>query len=427
MTYNVTISQVGQQGIQGPAGVLETDTLTGDLLVTGDLTVQGVNGNVVQAFKDVAALLADTTLSYSGLSAGDVITTRSEAFAYEVAASDATDEHVTTAGGVKLYVLAGSARYDVKAFGAVGDGATDDTAAIQAAVTAQQGKSLYFPSGIYVNTANPTGADDVLMTGEPFTTFSGTKLPLHNPIFTGNKQVALVAAVLRYYTTADGVPSDGWYLLQAKSGANHDPVLLGPITASGAGSLALDVDFDEFGIDPTIWTPSGFVCGPDETLALDGWSFGASVSTTSVTINGASASPRTAYIYYDGSDWQSSNASYTFNWLGGSIGQLEVTRDSSEMRSTITSGSTLPFLQTRIQAGDTPRSVHIERWSAESFRLTFRNISDGSAVTAEDTSMKVAIMDPVLTGQTFNFSENPGAGSNIWMIGVFTRKEADYP
>jgi hypothetical protein len=41
---------------------------------------------------------------------------------------------------------------NVKAFGAVGDGVTDDTLAIQAALTASAGKTLLFPPGRYVNT-----------------------------------------------------------------------------------------------------------------------------------------------------------------------------------------------------------------------------------------------------------------------------------
>jgi polygalacturonase len=45
------------------------------------------------------------------------------------------------------------ARGDVRAFGAVGDGQTDDTAAIQKAVdTAQQG-TVYLPPGVYRITA----------------------------------------------------------------------------------------------------------------------------------------------------------------------------------------------------------------------------------------------------------------------------------
>ena len=57
---------------------------------------------------DVSALLADTTLTYTAgqpgaVVAGDIVRTRAEGFAYEVAASGAADQHVTTAGGVKLY------------------------------------------------------------------------------------------------------------------------------------------------------------------------------------------------------------------------------------------------------------------------------------------------------------------------------------
>jgi len=47
----------------------------------------------------------------------------------------------------------GGQNYDVKAYGAVGDGATDDTAAVQAAITAADaanGGIIYFPSGTYL-------------------------------------------------------------------------------------------------------------------------------------------------------------------------------------------------------------------------------------------------------------------------------------
>jgi polygalacturonase len=41
-----------------------------------------------------------------------------------------------------------NAPVNVKDFGATGDGSTDDTSAIQAAVTAAANKSLYIPAGI---------------------------------------------------------------------------------------------------------------------------------------------------------------------------------------------------------------------------------------------------------------------------------------
>jgi len=59
---------------------------------------------------DVAAVLADTALTYttggpSSVVAGDYVQTRKEGFAYKVAASGASDQHLVTAGGVKLYVM----------------------------------------------------------------------------------------------------------------------------------------------------------------------------------------------------------------------------------------------------------------------------------------------------------------------------------
>lgn len=117
--------------------------------------------------RDVAALLADVTLAYgpgaSGVATGNIVRTRAEGFAYEAAASDATDHHVTTAGGVKLYVLPVGGGFDVRAFGAVGDGATDDTAAFQVAANAARAFHLA-PGKIYriagtVNVANPLTID----------------------------------------------------------------------------------------------------------------------------------------------------------------------------------------------------------------------------------------------------------------------------
>ena len=77
------------------------------------------------AARDVAALLADTQFTYAAgvpntiqVTPGDILRTLAEGFAYEVAASGASDEHVTTAGGVKLYVLAGEdGRFNVLAYG----------------------------------------------------------------------------------------------------------------------------------------------------------------------------------------------------------------------------------------------------------------------------------------------------------------------
>jgi hypothetical protein len=54
----------------------------------------------------------------------------------------------------------------VKDFGAIGDGVTDDTAAIQAAINANYGKSLFFPKGTYV-LSDLSVTQDIKFLGEP--------------------------------------------------------------------------------------------------------------------------------------------------------------------------------------------------------------------------------------------------------------------
>jgi len=70
---------------------------------------------------------------------------------YKEAASGASDHHVTTAGGVKLYVVPEADGYNALAFGVVADGTTDDTDAIIAgdAAAGAAGANLLFPAGVY--------------------------------------------------------------------------------------------------------------------------------------------------------------------------------------------------------------------------------------------------------------------------------------
>jgi hypothetical protein len=101
----------------------------------GYYTATDVEGALQELAQDtlsrvnVAALLADTALSYSNVTVGDSIRTRAEGYAYEVAASGATDQHVTTAGGVKLYVEPYPI-IDARAFGIIGG--VDETSKLEA-------------------------------------------------------------------------------------------------------------------------------------------------------------------------------------------------------------------------------------------------------------------------------------------------------
>ncbi|WP_157970187.1 right-handed parallel beta-helix repeat-containing protein [Pelagibacterium sediminicola] len=112
---------------------------------------------VATNFKTVAALQADETMGYAGsgkdviVGEGDIIT--AQGFRYEVAASDATDAHVETAGGVKLCVLAsGSLEFHLAAFGLDGLTPSEKTARFQKALDAAEGGTLHVGPGEYEQT-----------------------------------------------------------------------------------------------------------------------------------------------------------------------------------------------------------------------------------------------------------------------------------
>lgn len=114
----------------------------------------------------VAAMIADTSLTYTPalpgtVVAGDYVQTRKEGFAYRVAASGASDQHVTTAGGVKLYVMPQRGGHNVLAWGArraedsPGFDNSDVFDRIVAAIEAGTGDgtefNLLFPPGLYLH------------------------------------------------------------------------------------------------------------------------------------------------------------------------------------------------------------------------------------------------------------------------------------
>ncbi len=102
----------------------------------------------------VAGLIADTSMGYTTaaaryVTAGQRLTIAG--FDYEVAASGASDHHVTTAGGVKLYVLPGpDGVVNVKAFGATGTGENASTYYAAADDVCGDGGTIYFPAGTYL-------------------------------------------------------------------------------------------------------------------------------------------------------------------------------------------------------------------------------------------------------------------------------------
>lgn len=94
-------------------------------------------------FSSIIELLEDQYLSYTRdlgryeIQEGDFLFADGRRYVYRIAAENATDHHIETAGGVKLYVKKTTEGYwPVVAFGAVGDGSTDDSEAFTKAFSA---------------------------------------------------------------------------------------------------------------------------------------------------------------------------------------------------------------------------------------------------------------------------------------------------
>ena len=140
----------------------------------------------VLSFKSYARLFASGMTYGSGskkVSNGDYVLAAKENLLYEVVSAVDTRGDIVTNGGVHLAYIPSDNRYDVRAFGAVGDGNTNDTVAVQKAVNRAQaqstyatptqssknnhnGATVYFPRGRYTCTAIIISESGVHIMGE---------------------------------------------------------------------------------------------------------------------------------------------------------------------------------------------------------------------------------------------------------------------
>ena len=107
---------------------------------------------IAASFVSVEDLLTDSGLAYDQTASqrihqNDLIQVVEGGFLYEVLDAEADDYHVESANGVKLRVLIGEKGFNVKAFGAKGNGVDDDTQAIQAAIDTRH--TIVFPAGVF--------------------------------------------------------------------------------------------------------------------------------------------------------------------------------------------------------------------------------------------------------------------------------------
>ena len=102
-------------------------------------------------FGTVEALLSDDRAVLPAAT-GAIVTAGAARHSYELLAADAADFHLQTAGGARLRVIARAGSFEVDAFGARGDGTSDDTAACDAAKAAlvqMGGGALLFGAKTY--------------------------------------------------------------------------------------------------------------------------------------------------------------------------------------------------------------------------------------------------------------------------------------
>jgi len=84
----------------------------------------------------------------------------------------------------------------VKDFGAVGDGVTNDTAAVQAALNANPSKTIYFPAGTYLINVSMNGAQSLIGEGNLSTTLKPWN----------NSSAVVTAAVEQFLRRCNGDP-----------------------------------------------------------------------------------------------------------------------------------------------------------------------------------------------------------------------------
>lgn len=306
----------------------------------------------------------------------------------------------------------------IRDFGIVGDG-SDELSKWNEAYLSARYSSLYVPDGTYNLSALPTYIDDVILVGTSKVNFTNVKLPISNGVYSGNREIAIVAGVIRYYAE-----TGEWKFLK-DAGENHDPILLGPVTtATGtSGNVSLKVNLNDFGLNPTLWTPAGFVCGPDDDFAQSGANFGASVGTTSISIEGSTGAPNVSYIQYiEGTGWTCSAPTdqYTFNWINDSNARLQITIKPVYKRQGAASPN-LPIITPRLTGAEPLLHINIGSTSMDVTEVNFFDAT-GSRILTPTSRLKFYMMNPGAVSPNFNFNNVTAAGSNIWMVGVFVRR-----
>lgn len=192
--------------LEGDYRIIITDNKDNEVQREDNLSIGSSNAfGLARHFDSVLALLDDTLLSYSNARGSVTVTENTtvsvptQAFYYRVAAEVATDHHLITAGGVKLYVIPGVSGYSAEAFGTYGDGISDDTEACQKCidVAALTGGKALFPTGLY-KVAGLTIAHQMQIAMDPGAKFIAAL-----------NDMSIISCSTGHFSTLSGISLDG--------------------------------------------------------------------------------------------------------------------------------------------------------------------------------------------------------------------------
>lgn len=418
--------------------IYDLESVAGDLAELED-DVAELEDDVIKDIDTIAALRLETetpsTVWVSGYHIVNDGAFGSNIFKWDSASTDADNGvdifklTAITTGRYKLKYIKASVTFG----GVVMDGTNSDTA-MQRCIDSGI-KTFEVPEGeLNLILSNLTNLDSVRFEGSSRVTFTNDRLALFGGILT-DKETCLIAGAIRYYDT--GASGAGWYLI-ANQSEGHDPILVKEVSASGVASLIIDLSLDELGLDPSLWTPSGFVTGPDETLADYGCSFGASVGTSSITIKGSITQRDREYISSNGTIFSGSTGRYEFEWINEGLlnARLLVKRSQAALASfnrvsdnNISKFATVTSRQTNGSGTIIPMpslaSVSTDSFGEPQYEVSFWDLTDGSRVTANSIDLKMWLDDPSTKPAGFDFTQVDDSiknSSNIWFIGAFVRK-----
>lgn len=165
----------------------------------------------------------------------------------------------------------------VKDFGAVGNGSTDDTAAISAALDAAMGKTLFFPAGTYLMTQTGTNQISKTLTGNM--TLRGDNATIRaNPSSQVN-QMIYVTQANQYDVSLSGLIFDG--NLKAQSLLRID----NNTGTAGASTALLSIDNCEFRNGLAVVGGVGGNTGTVGLLVVGGWRHVSITNTSVINMN----------------------------------------------------------------------------------------------------------------------------------------------